>query len=305
MLLEATVTNPDSTGFLNEALRPPGESADQPTMQLPGQPANQPADQPTPNGDLLFDARGIQLKGPWGVVFGPLDLQSTVGGVTVLQCPPGAARVALLLTLCGRMKLNGGDLTVLGYTNDHQQVFKSSAVAFLNEVDETAPSVTIRDLVTEQLRWGSSWWRWVPQANEDQVHNMLAYLFQDLPIPPMDSFVADLPEVEQALVRIAIANVNRPPLLVVGHLDYLPERSHREILMDRLVQLGQHQSVITANANAGEFVELEASTKPVEVPGLLEFMQRAHTASTVKDLDKQSPSQNPPTDSAPTQGANS
>lgn len=229
--------------------------------------------------ELLFDAKDILLKGPWGVVFGPLSFKGTRGGVTILKAPPGAPRTALSLALCGRMKLNGGDLTILGHKNDHKWVYRNSAVANIDEVDAVAPSVTIQDLVSEQMRWGSSWYKWVPRATQAQCEDMLSYLFQDIPVPPMDSFVADLPEVERVLLRIAIANTQRPPLLVVGGFDLLPAAADRELLLDRFVQLRHNQSVICCNANAGEFDV--PHVKHVDVPGHLEFFQRSSTAEVV------------------------
>lgn len=217
-----------------------------------------------------------------GSRFGPLSMSSTRGGVTVLKAPPGAPRTALLLTLSGRMKLNGGNLTVLGHKNEFSKIFADSAIAYVDEVDGVAPSVTVRDIVTEEMRWRTNWWRWVPRANDQQIKDMIEYLFQDIPIPPMNAFVADLPGIEQALLRIAVANTRCTPLLVVGQLDFLPEATNRRLLLERLVQLGEHQSIITVNANAGEFADLDIKT--VDVPGNLEFWQRGRTAAQVANL---------------------
>jgi hypothetical protein len=105
---------------------------------------------------------------------------------------------------------------------------------------------------------------------------MIGYLFGDLPLPPIDAFVADLPDLEQLLVRIAIANVRRPPLLVVGRLDLVAEDSQRDHLMATLLELGREQSVITADVNTREYNF--AGINHVEVPQLLEFQQRRSVA---------------------------
>lgn len=52
-----------------------------------------------------------------------------------------------------------------------------------------------------------------------------------------------------ALLRIALANVKRPPLLVVGGTDQLTREASSELLLERLVALGEHQTVITADVN--------------------------------------------------------
>ncbi|MBP1159536.1 ABC-type cobalamin/Fe3+-siderophores transport system ATPase subunit [Rhodococcus sp. PvR044] len=197
----------------------------------------------------LVSARAIELHGPWGHVFGPLDLDIDEGGVTVLAAQSGAARTALLMTLCGRMRLSGGSLTVLGHTNKPAKVFAESAIACVNEIDDVSPSVTVRDMVTEQLRWQSPWFKFVPRVHEDGVERMCAEVFGDVPLPALNAFVDDLPEIQQLLLRIAVANTRRPPLLVVGRMDKIADDEERLGVLERLVALGEKQSVITADVN--------------------------------------------------------
>ncbi|GAA4475486.1 ATP-binding cassette domain-containing protein [Rhodococcus olei] len=197
----------------------------------------------------LVSARAIELDGPWGHVFGPLDLDIDEGGVTVLAAQAGAARTALLMALCGRMRLSGGSLTVLGHTDRPATVFAQSAISCLNELDDVSPSVTVRDLVTEQLRWESPWYKMVSRVHEDGVARMCGEVFGDVPLPALNAFVDDLPELQQLLLRIAVANTRRPPLLVVGRLDRIADDDERHTLLERLVALGERQSVITADVN--------------------------------------------------------
>lgn len=147
------------------------------------------------------------------------------------------------------MRLSAGTLTVLGYDNP-SRILAISAIACLNELDEVRPSVTVRDMVTEQLRWDSSWYKFVPRASEAEVADMCAKTFGDVDLPPLNAFVDDLPEIQQMLLRIAVANTKRPPLLVVGRIDKLADDLERAALLQRLVALGEHQSVITADVNA-------------------------------------------------------
>jgi ABC-type transport system involved in cytochrome bd biosynthesis fused ATPase/permease subunit len=37
-------------------------------------------------------ARAIEMRGPWGPVYGPIDLNIEARGVTVLVCPAGSGR---------------------------------------------------------------------------------------------------------------------------------------------------------------------------------------------------------------------
>lgn len=197
----------------------------------------------------LVCARGIELHGPWGHVFGPLDLDIDEGGVTVLAAQSGAARTALLMTLCGRMRLTRGSLRILGYQDRPTKVLAHSAIACVNELDEVRPSVTVRDLVTEQKRWDSPWYKLVPRVDDDGVAQMCEEVFGDVPLPRLNAFVDDLPEIQQLLLRIAVANTRRPSLLVVGRTDRIADDEERFTFLDRLVALGEHQSVITADVN--------------------------------------------------------
>ncbi|WP_305093649.1 hypothetical protein [Prescottella sp. R16] len=197
----------------------------------------------------LVSARGIELRGPWGHVFGPLDLDIDAGGVTVLAAQAGAARTALMMALCGRMRLTRGSITVLGLKDKPNKVFTRSAIACFKELDEVSPSVTVQDLVTEQLRWTSPWYKLVPRVSEQGVADMCADVFGDIPLPALHAFVDDLPELQQLLLRIAVANTRRPPLLVVGRVDRIADDAERFELLERLVALGERQSIITADVN--------------------------------------------------------
>jgi ABC-type multidrug transport system ATPase subunit len=101
-------------------------------------------------------ARAIAMRGPWGPVYGPVDLEVARGGVTVLVGPAGSGRTALLMTIAGRMKPMRGSLEVLGQTRA-SAIFGRSALAGVEEIDGVSESVTVRDLITEQMRWDAAW----------------------------------------------------------------------------------------------------------------------------------------------------
>jgi hypothetical protein len=192
--------------------------------------------------------RGITLRGPWGPVYGPVDLEADAGGVSVLVCPAGLGRTALLMTLAGRMKPRTGSLTVLGQ-DAAPAIFARSALAGIDELDGIAEWITVRDAVGEELRWAAPWYRAVPRAGSRELELLCAAVFGPLPMPPLDAYVDGLPELDQLLLRIALANTKRPPLLVVANLDRVTDDRHRELLVARLVELGRAQTVITASAN--------------------------------------------------------
>ena len=188
------------------------------------------------------------MHGPWGPVYGPLDLDIDEGGVTVLQAPSGTGRTALLMTLAGRMKVSGGQLTVFGRTRA-TDIFGCAALAGIDELDTVSESVTVRDLVTEQRRWDAPWYTLVGRADEGDLAALCGPVFGDLPLPSLTSYFDGLTELEQILLRIALANTTRPPLLVVGDLDHLTDDRNRDVVLGRLIALGEHQTVITATVN--------------------------------------------------------
>lgn len=193
-------------------------------------------------------ARGITMSGPWGPVYGPVDLDIPVGGVTVLVCPAGSGRTALLMTLAGRMKPKSGTISVFGHDKP-RRIFAAAALAGIDELDQVAESVTVGDALTEQLRWDSAWYRLVRRAGAAELAAVCGPVFGDLPLPPRTEFVEELSELDRLLLRIALANTKRPPLLVVGNLDYVTSDRNRELLLGRLIALGEAQTVVTATVN--------------------------------------------------------
>lgn len=109
--------------------------------------------------------------------------------------------------------------------------------------------MTVRDLITEQLRWDASWYRFIGQADQADLARVCTPVFGDLPLPPLMEYFELLSELDQLLLRIALANTRRPPLLVVGNLDVVTSDSNRDVLIERLIDLGREQTVITATVN--------------------------------------------------------
>jgi ABC-type multidrug transport system ATPase subunit len=193
-------------------------------------------------------AHGIRMRGPWGPVYGPVDLDIDAGGVTVLVCPAGSGRTALLMTLAGRMEPQSGELTVFGRRRA-RDIFAHAALAGIDELDTVPESVTVQDLITEQLRWDAPWYRFIRRADDADLEAVCAPVFGELALPPLHEYFEELAELDRLLLRVALANTRRPELLVVGNLDYVTSDLNRDLLVERLVELGREQTVVTTSAN--------------------------------------------------------
>lgn len=193
-------------------------------------------------------AKGITMTGPWGPVYGPLDLAIPAGGVSVLVCAAGTGRTALLMTIAGRMKPIAGSISVFGATRA-KDIFGRAGLAGIDGLDTVSESVTVRDLITEQLRWDASWYRFVRLAGERELVAVCGDVFGDLPLPPLMEYFSQLSELDQLLLRIALANTRRPKLLVVGDLDFVTSDANRDALIERLIDLGHSQTIVTTTVN--------------------------------------------------------
>lgn len=193
-------------------------------------------------------ALGITQTGPWGRVYGPLDLTVLLGGLTILQAPAGPGRTALQMTLAGRMKPKSGSLTVMGRTGA-TKIFGVAALAAIDDLDSVYASVRVRDLVTERLRWDASWYRLIRRADQAAYERVCGPVFGDRALPSLDDYVENLSELDGILLRVALANTRRPPLLVVGNIDQVTSDQNQRVLVRRLAALGQEQTVITCTVN--------------------------------------------------------
>ncbi|WP_198169752.1 ATP-binding cassette domain-containing protein [Agromyces laixinhei] len=200
-------------------------------------------------GDVLLEASGIGVDASWGHIYGPLDMTVHARGVTVLVGAGGRGRTSLLLTLAGRMKPTMGSLTAFGREGDAHHLFGHAAIANIDEVDGITQTIRVHDIVTEQIRWAAPWYGWVPQSTEDDLERICRPTFGDYALPTMDAMVEELPEFTATLFRIAVANIRKPPLLVVGGVDNLASDVSSRRLLGRLIALGREQTVITADVN--------------------------------------------------------
>ena len=101
-----------------------------------------------PDPAMAVVARGITQKGPWGHVYGPLDLDIAAGGLTILRAESGAGRTALQMTLAGRMKAHAGTIDVFGRTRP-RAIFDVASLAGITALDDVYAAVRVVDLLTD------------------------------------------------------------------------------------------------------------------------------------------------------------
>ncbi|PTR23500.1 hypothetical protein C8K36_10981 [Rhodococcus sp. OK519] len=197
---------------------------------------------------LAVRADGLTRSGSLGPVFGPVDLRIPFGGLAVIQGFAGSGRTSLLLTLSGRMKPSSGKLRVLGRTKPGG-IRAISAIAGFEGIDTISESVTVRDLITEQIRWDATWYLLIRRAGQRELEQVCAPVFGNRPMPRLTDYVSDLGELDSMLLRIAVANTKMPPLLLIDDLEQVREEHDRTRLVEHLAMLGARQTVIASAVN--------------------------------------------------------
>ncbi len=232
----------------------------------PAEDASLPA--ATPHAISAYD---LQLHGPRGLVYGPVDLEVPAGEVVVLQGPQGAGRSSLLLTLAGRMAPDhtpDGWLVVLGENLTGRRarrtaVQRRAAIAGFHGIDELDDAVTVGDSVRERLTWLAPWYRRTPRVTQEVYEGVTRPVFGPRELPALDSMVWDLDEVDAMLLRIAIAMAQVPELLVVDDLDQVHDSARRQIVWERLEAIAATGvTVVGSVASAGEVAAMRWGRAP-------------------------------------------
>ncbi|MHA3724128.1 hypothetical protein ACXR2T_09640 [Leucobacter sp. HY1910] len=201
---------------------------------------------------------GTSVDGPRGRVFGPLDA-STAAPVTLVTGVSGSGRTALLLTIAGRMKPEGGTVEVLRETRTGE-IRRITGIAGFAGIDELEPAVTLAATLRERLSWELPWWRRTPRITAEVAHELLAPAFgpsfgsrqpnEAAPHPDASQLCRELGPADDLLVRIALALIARPELLVVDDLDALRDPADRARVAARLREISRTVPVVIATSDA-------------------------------------------------------
>ncbi|MBW3086531.1 hypothetical protein KEM60_02754 [Austwickia sp. TVS 96-490-7B] len=224
------------------------------------------------SGELAIRARGLHLTGRRGTVLAPIDLDIAPGTLTVVTGHSGTGKTSLLLTLVGRMRpSSGSELTVLGRPLPLRAIsvqHRTSAmgIAGLDDLDE---EVSVSACVRERQAWLAPWWKLIRTPDDHTVADICRPAFGDLPTPAARQVVHELPEASNLLLRVALALLSNPDLIVIDDIDQLRDTAERDLVWHRLEELAaEGLTIVTTCAGAGELDRVPWTIRPghIELP---------------------------------------
>lgn len=186
----------------------------------------------------VLEIAGASVRGSRGAVYGPLD--ATVNApITIVLGNRGSGRTSFLLSVAGRMRIDEGTVKVCGVdARSHARDVRGLAgIAGFDAIDLLEAGATVGESIRERLTWISPWYRRVPRLTQEDVARALLPAFGRLPVPDVRLLVRDLTEAQELLLRISLALLERPRLVVVDDLDNVKDPSERAAVADRLADL--------------------------------------------------------------------
>jgi ABC-type multidrug transport system ATPase subunit len=212
----------------------------------------------------VVSASGLQLDGRRGRIYGPVDLDIAPGTLNLVTGKAGSGKTSLLLTLVGRMRPNrGSDLVVLGRRLPVRAagVQRRTAAVGVHGLDDLDEEVTVAATVREREAWLSPWYRIV--RSPDDAHEV----FGRNPVPRAKQLVHELDEAANLQLRLALAMLSDPQLIVVDDIDALHDTDGRRLVWESLRALTERGvTVIASAATAGELSRLGWDTLPTHIP---------------------------------------
>lgn len=229
---------------------------------------------------MQIHATNLGLSAGRGPVYGPLTFEVD-SGLSVLRGDAGTGRTSLLLTLAGRMKHDAGTLTLGGLPlpRNLRPVQKKSAIAGFAGIDDLEASVTVGAALRERRAWLAPWWSMVHKLNDEAVAEVCAPVFGGEPIPRANTLIWDLSDTQQFLLRITLAMMSGPKLLLVDDLEQIRSTESRAVIWDRLAWIASRSTSVVVSASSLDerlweeldiqpnIIDLAAHTEPAEASG--------------------------------------
>jgi len=235
-------------------------------------------EQPQQTADILaaapepaaVSACALQLDGKRGRIYGPVDLEVAAGTVNLVTGRSGSGKTSLLLTLVGRMRPNrDSDLVVLGrrLPGRAAAVQRRSAAVGVHGLDDLDEEVTVAAALREREAWLAPWYRIVRTPDDDRVAEVCSSVFGRNEVPRAKQLVHELDETANLQLRLALAMLSDPQLVVVDDIDALHDTDARRLVWESLDALSRRGvTVIASAASAGELSRLGWDTVPAHIP---------------------------------------
>lgn len=225
-----------------------------------------PMKEPQP---LAVQANKLQLDGKRGRIYGPVDLAIEPGTVTLITGRGGSGKTSLLLTLSGRLKPNKeSDLTVLGVAlpaKARSVQHRTSAIG-ISGLDDLDEEVTVSATIRERDAWLAPWYRIVRNADDARIAEVCGTVFGDATLPGVRQRIHSLDEADNMLLRISLAMMSEPELIVVDDIDALHDTDGRLRVWESLrVLAATGVTVIVAASTPGELRRLGWAELPKHV----------------------------------------
>lgn len=178
------------------------------------------------------------LSGPRGVVFGPITARSDKP-ITVVHGRRGSGRTSFLLGAAGRMRLSSGTVALRGTDSGARagHVRRIAGLAGFDAIDALEPTARVAEAMRERLTWTSPWYTRVPRLTAGDVEMLLASVFGPLEQPHHDALIRDLSEANEMLLRIALALLECPTVVMVDDLDDVKDPTERALVAARMEEL--------------------------------------------------------------------
>lgn len=178
------------------------------------------------------------VRGSRGPAFRDVSFASS-SSLLVIRGPQGSGRTSLALAIAGRMRLTHGRILTLGrdVSKRGRAVRRLTGIAGFRGIDELEPAVRVADLLAERISWAQPWYRRTPRLDDAALAARLAPTFGRAPIPPARTLARSLDPTQALLMRIALALVERPRLLVVDNVDQVLDPDQRARVIDSLARL--------------------------------------------------------------------
>lgn len=222
------------------------------------------------SGEPVVRASALRLDGRRGRIYGPVDLEIAPGSLTLITGRSGSGRTSLLLTLVGRLRPNrGSDLTVLGRRLPARAagVQRRSAAVGVHGLDDLDEEVSVAATIREREAWLAPWYRVVRTPDQARVAEVCAEVFGRNPVPRARQLVHELDEAANLQLRLALALLSDPQLVVVDDIDALHDTESRRLVWESLRALTRRGvTVVAAATTDGELSRLGWDTPPNHIP---------------------------------------